>query len=214
MGPQNPNRPPGGIAGLSGNASDGTPLSVYERREHEAEQLLAAARREAEKIQADAYHAGFEQGEKAGEKLTQQKLEPLLQSFNALLSSMQQQRTELIRQYENDLIKVAFAIATQVVKHEIEHVPETLQHVVQAALLKVHDTQHLTLRLAPIDAQLLQQQLERGEPAGFPHEHLTLVADDTVGRGGCRVQTDAGDIDATIETQLRLLKCSLWNEED
>jgi flagellar biosynthesis/type III secretory pathway protein FliH len=43
--------------------------------------------------------------------------------------------------------------------------------------------------------------------------NVSIEGDFQIGRGGCKVLTDAGEIDATIETQIRLLKTILWSEE-
>lgn len=218
MGPQRPDRPAGGIVGARPLGRGERPLSELEMREMQIKQSLENAQRQAEAIQAEAYHAGFEQGERAGEKLVLQKLEPTIQTFLSLIDGLQRDRAALIEEHERELIKVAFMIAGKVLRRAVEMEPEQVEQVVRAALARVTGAQHVTLHLAPIDAQLIEQQMQRARQAAdsaallWPPENLTIVSDEEVARGGCRVETPTGDIDATIENQLRVLRTQLWDE--
>lgn len=212
MGPQHPQRPAGGFSGAGREGAPGETLTHLERCEREAASMLEEARRQADALQADAYREGFAQGERAGEKLAQQKGEPVVQAFQELIRSMQNERAELIRQYEQDLIKVAYAIAAQVLHATLEHEPEYLAGVVEAALAKVSNAQAITLKVSPYDHQLLDPLMRKRSGGAWPPPQMTIEADETIARGGCRVETETGDIDATIETQMRVLKNALWSE--
>lgn len=229
MGPQRTERPQGGFHGQQPGESPEM-LSHLERRRREAEEEAQrlvdearheaeamrreaeAMRREAEATQAAAYREGFAQGERAGEKLALQKTEPVMQALQELLNAVGLDRDNMIRQHEQELIKVAMVIAAQTLKTTIELQPEVVASVVEAALAKVGGAQEITLKLASHDYQLLEalRRKEGGTP--WPPAHVKIAPDETVGRGGCRIETEAGDIDATIETQLRIMKNALWGD--
>jgi len=204
--------PRGAFQGLAAGERAEPPLSHLERSELEARRLVESARAEAETIQRDAYHAGFEQGERAGRELALQKIEPTIQMFMNLIEGLKREREEQIRRHENELIKIAFLIAAHILRKQVELHPEVVREVVEAALAKVDRTQHVHLFLAPNDCQLIQQQLAFFESHGWPPEHLHLEPDPTITRGGCRVETETGNIDATIETQLKAMKTLLWDD--
>lgn len=212
-----PDRPKGGFAFdyKSSNTREHR-LSVIEQREQESVRLLEEAKLEAqriaERVQREAYEAGFEQGEKAGEKLAAQKAEPLVATLEQLIQALQQDRQRLIEHHEQDLIKIAFSIATEVLKTTLEMQPEVVSNVVEAALSKIATNQKIELCVSPLDYQLVHQYIEQREGEGWDREHFKIVTDENIGRGGCRVNTETGDIDATLETQLRVLKNILWNE--
>ena len=178
----------------------------------QARRLVEEAQARAEAIQRDAYHAGFEQGERAGNKLALQKLEPSMQTFQGLIEAIRQDRENMIRHYEGELIKVAFAIALQVVKKTIEMDPQTVTEVVKAGLAKVSKAQAVKLKISTHDLPLVEQFMaSRGDEPWLP-DHLTIEGDPEIERGGCRIITDSGEVDATIETQLRMLKGTLWED--
>lgn len=224
LGPQNPGRPQGGFQGCqAGQAAPDSGMSHLERRQLSAEQEASrlvedarrqadAIRREAEVIQRDAYREGFAQGERGGERLALQKAEPVIQSLTEITAAIGHERAAIIQQHDAELIKVAFVIATQVIKTAIELQPDVLQHVIEEALAKVSKAQDITLRISPLDHQMIAQLTHKHGGVAWPPPHVKIEPDDTVGRGGCRLETEAGDIDATIETQLRILKDALWGE--
>ena len=205
-----PTRPPAGFYGCTPGQPAAPPVTAMEQREHEAARTLDEARRQAEAIQRDAYHAGFEQGQRAGEKLAAQSIEPTLQAFRTLLESIGEDRARLIEEHRQELIKIAFALACAVLHRALELAPEAVADVVEAALVKAGRSREVTLQLSPHDRQLVDQQMKRRHGDAWPAAALTIEEDESVGRGGCRLLTETGDIDATIETQLRVLKTMLW----
>jgi flagellar assembly protein FliH len=211
LGSPHAGRPAGGFVGAQGSHAGPMP-SDLERREQEALQLIEAARRQAETIQRDAYHEGFAQGDRAGERLAAQKVEPVLQALQMLIDSLAREREALIQQYEAELIKVAFAIAGQVLHRQIDLAPEVVADVTAAALAKVACARAITIRVAPHDLKVLETQMRQRGGGAWPPAHVRIEEDETIGRGGCRLETDGGDIDATIETQMRVLRAQLWSE--
>jgi flagellar assembly protein FliH len=206
-----PDRPKGGFYNpTAGTAPSAPPLSRQQQREAEAGRLLEEAKTRAEVIQRDAYHAGFEQGERAGEKLAAQKLDPALQMLSDMIQAVSEQRDALIKQHESELIRIAFLIAEKVVHSAIQLEPRVVTEVVGAALEKVSKSQPVTILVSPKDLTLVQQHLSRARAGFLASEHVKLKADETVARGGCRLVTDTGDIDATIESQLKAFQSMLW----
>jgi flagellar biosynthesis/type III secretory pathway protein FliH len=43
---------------------------------------------------------------------------------------------------------------------------------------------------------------------------IKLAADDAIGRGGCVIETDFGDIDARIDQQLKVIGAAIRKETD
>lgn len=207
-------RPTGGIQGLGPGAQTGAAaLSTFEKRQREARDLLDQARAQAEKIQQEAYHKGFEQGEQAGMKLASQKVESVLRELQNLINGLQHERERLIREHESQLIRIAFAIAIRIVHREIEQENDVVLGVVRDALKKVVKADRVRVHVSPYDLDLLRQQMsESGIGDDFLSPQIELEGDFEITRGGCRIETGSGEIDATIQTQIELLKSILWHE--
>jgi flagellar assembly protein FliH len=214
LGKANPSRPAGGIAGhqLKPRHYE-SPGELLERSRVQADRIIKDADRQAESVQRDGYHAGFEQGEKAGAKLAHQKMEPVLDTLQKLIEVVSHDREQLIKKHEHELVKIAFSIALQVVRRQVEMEPDLINGIVAAALGKVSRSQHVTLKLNPKDHELLEQQKEKSELQHWREDHLQIELDDSIAPGGCRVVTEIGEIDALIDTQLHMIKNMLWEDQ-
>ena len=84
--------------------------------------------------------------------------------------------------------------------------------VLRAALQKVIKANRVMIKVSPYDLDLVQQSMsESALGPDWLREEIKIEADFEIARGGCKVLTDSGEIDATIETQLHLMKSILWN---
>lgn len=98
-------------------------------------------------------------------------------------------------------MKLAIAVAKKVVHREISVDRDIVQTLVHVALSRVAEKSGVTLCLNPEDySYLLERKAELGQSEG---RDIALLADKSIERGGCLIQTNCGDIDARIEEQFR-----------
>lgn len=208
--------PEGGIKGLASRPrreSARGALDELERRRIEAEQIVAKAKSEADRIQQEAYHEGFAQGEAAGAKLAEQKTEAAINSIATLVEAVPRERELFVERHGPDLIRIAISIAVRILHREIEADGEAVLRVAKAALNDVAGGQHVLLKVSPFDLEMLQRHMGEGDvKPGWLTGGVRLEGDFEIGRGGCMIVTDSGEIDATIEGQIRVLKTILASE--
>ncbi|WP_372679348.1 FliH/SctL family protein, partial [Desulfosarcina sp.] len=120
-------------------------------------------------------------------------------------------RQQDVDRMETETVRLALAIAKKVIGHEAEYGP-VIHHVLKAAMKKVVDTRHLTVRLNPQDIDTVngfKQELILADDFGA---HLRLEADEAILRGGCIIETKLGDLDARIDQQIKIIE-DLLNEQ-
>ena len=71
-------------------------------------------------------------------------------------------------------------------------------------------TRHIELHLDPADVALVRSVL----PADHPGPPVTIVADASVGPGGCIVDTEQASVDATVASRWRRLLAGLGRTDD
>ncbi len=112
------------------------------------------------------------------------------------------------------VLELACELARQVLRHEISSNPNALLPVIREALgLLFADSQGATVRLNPVDLDVLQDIL-REEYPGLP---LKLQADAGITRGGCLVESAGAVIDGRLEKRWaraigRLGQNQAWEE--
>jgi len=99
------------------------------------------------------------------------------------------------------MVGLALDIARQVVKAELKQNPEVVRQVLTNAIRRITDKENVRVRVSVLDAphvkEIRQDLLEIVDGL----RHLEINDDRRVGAGGCVIETNAGTIDAKIETQ-------------
>lgn len=149
---------------------------------------------------ADGHATGLEAGRTAGyeEGLALARAEA--ERIAALGENLQQSLQQLDQEIGEHLLAVAIEIAAQVVRQSLRVQPELLLPVVREAIaaMPLHHG-HPGLYLNPADALLVRTHL--GEH--LAHNGWRIIEDINVTSGGCRVESGASEIDATLETRWR-----------
>ncbi len=168
------------------------------------ERILKQVREKALEIEKEAYEKGFVQGEKDGAELGRKRWETVFDSFRQLASELGRLHQDLYRRYEREMVLLVFALAKKVLHMDLPLREETIQETLRAAFQYVVDPRKVTIHLHPKDRQHLMahpEGLAWGPKGGEGHK-IQFLADPTVTRGGCFLETSFGEIDATLETQL------------
>ena len=98
--------------------------------------------------------------------------------------------------------------AARIVRQQIELDHEVALRAARELLQRAAAGARVVVRLSPSDHALVQERLDGlAETSGL--DGVRLRVDPTVTPGGCVVETDAGSLDARIETQLERIAAAL-----
>ncbi|MDJ0782910.1 MAG: FliH/SctL family protein [Desulfosarcinaceae bacterium] len=153
-----------------------------------------------------ARQEGYAAGMEAGQKAAAESLAPVIQALQSAVAAMASTEAQLTGQAEKAVVELSLAIARKVIPHAIGELPQALPSVLNQALAKVMDTNRLNIRVNPDDLARLKDSQNLLDLPTIDPARLTWSADPGIGRGGCIVETDFGDIDARIEHQLMLIE--------
>jgi flagellar biosynthesis/type III secretory pathway protein FliH len=152
-------------------------------------------------LEKTAYENGFLQGEKAGLEIAEKKVEAVMRRYSDAIFEVSKLRSFLYAQVEREVVKLAVEVAKKIIHREINADPEIIQTLVRVALGHVAEKSAVTIHLNPADySYLLGQRAELSQAEG---RDIALLADKSIERGGCLIQTECGDIDARIEEKFR-----------
>lgn len=161
-----------------------------------AEPVLQPTVRDLEALEQQArdegYAAGHAEGLAAARELTQARLARL----DALLDAAARPLQAMDERVELELARLAMTVARQVLSHELRTSPDLVVEAVrQAALALPAASGSLRVRLHADDLALLRQ-------LGAAEEHWQLLADPTLQRGDCLLESERSRLDARVETRL------------
>jgi len=176
---------------LGGEAQAAAPSAPAEPTAEEWRAKLAAARQA-------GYQDGYRDGLVALEAFKQTYASQVTAQLGALTGAYQRELDALQQQMALAVAAAAAQVARQVVRAELASRPELVATVAQEAIATLlMSARHITLRVHPDDHSLVA--LGTGE--ALAARGARLVADATLARGGCLVESDIGAIDATLQTR-------------
>ena len=100
------------------------------------------------------------------------------------------------------MVALALDIARQVIKTEVSQNPAVVQAVLANALRRITDKDNVRVRVSVSDAPRVKEAREDLMEIVDGLRFLEIMEDRRVGDGGCVIETNAGTIDAKIETQI------------
>ena len=167
-------------------------------------QLDELAQLESDRIEAlrlsreGGYQDGYRDGLEALENFKQSFASQTSAQVGTIVAQLQGQFDALEQDLAQRLAGIALDLARQVVRTELRIQPALVVAVAQDALSTLLvSARHITLRLHPDDQALVAA----GCAELLAARQVRLVADAQIERGGCRVESDIGVIDASVATR-------------
>ena len=194
---------------------------------NEAEAVLEAARVEAELVRQQAFETARQDGreqaagdleseiEQRASQLVEERFGEQLSRFIAVTSQLQELDKTQLGRWQNTATELAIAIAGKLVRRQLDVRPENAAEMIATALQFSAGSRRVEVRLHPEDLEMLNgdQALAVSSGLAVLPEGL-LVADGTLERGDCLVQTVDGRVDARLETLLERITTELLDVDD
>lgn len=156
--------------------------------------------------QREGYEAGYREGREAARRDGEVQLAAQGRHLGEVITAAHAELGRLDRELADGLLALAMRIAEQVVRASLDVRPELMLGIVEDALRQIaHSSQPSRLILHPDDAALLTTSLA----TQLETCHCTITPDPSLARGGCRIESAHGGIDATLETRWQRMAMAL-----
>jgi len=159
----------------------------------------------------DYYRMGFREGqEKTRRDLEQDYSNKLIRKYEEVYNILQQYDENLLemeKAFESLVIETAYEIAKKIVYREIDD-RTIINENVKVAVNKIIGANEVRLKLNPQDIEELNTDSKNLlNTSSF--NKIKIEGDDRIEKGGCLIETEIGNVDARISTQLTELKRKL-----
>jgi flagellar assembly protein FliH len=194
--------------------------SLKREAQDEAEKIIAEAQQKAREIE-NASRMAFEaerkeaeeQGRAAGRETGfaegKAEVERLIQRTQVVLERAQDKRAEILAETEQAIIDLVLLISRKVIKVISENQRNVVISNVIQALRKVKGRGNIIIRVNMVDVKLTTEHIKDFIQLVEGSKSLQVVEDSTVDPGGCIIETDFGEIDARISSQLAELEAKI-----
>lgn len=159
----------------------------------------------------DYYRMGFREGqEKTRRDLEQDYSNKLIRKYEEVYNILQQYDENLLemeKAFESLVIETAYEIAKKIVYREIDD-RTIINENVKVAVNKIIGANEVRLKLNPQDVEELNTDSKNLlNTSSF--NKIKIEGDDRIEKGGCLIETEIGNVDARVSTQLTELKRKL-----
>ncbi len=164
-----------------------------------------------EKAYKDGYARGMKEGRDAAILIAQQQLKHETHALRNLATSFQQAQQQQSDSAAQDLLSLALEVAKAMIKVELKIRPEAALPIIEEAIGMLPSIKKpLRLIVHPGDAAILAQHIM----ADLQELGWTMVEDDRIEPGGCRIETAVNTVDATIENRWMRISEALGRPND
>jgi flagellar assembly protein FliH len=162
---------------------------------------LAAAEQE-------AFVRGYAEGERDGLRALADRTDAVMARLGETIQEVSSLRLGMLHRAEREAVRLALAMAEQIVRREVDRDPALLVSIARKAIHRLGETTVATIHLHPDDLAAA-----RLEPGTQPGSSVTLATDPALTRGSCVVRSAFGTIDAGIDAQVRELSRAMLDPD-
>jgi flagellar assembly protein FliH len=164
----------------------------------------------------EGYDAGFAEGHAAGYKQGVAQAVEEAHRLQLLLASVEDAIQRFGQATSEELLTLSLEISKQILRQALSVRPELLLPIVRNVMESIpQHSQHPLLQMHPDDAALVKMHMQTEIALGG----WKIIEDQRIERGGCRIETAAAEIDATLANRWQKLAAALgkdmsWLEDD
>jgi flagellar assembly protein FliH len=171
----------------------------------DSRERLAQLQQQHEQRAREAHAAGLREGEAAGRQRAAAELQPAIDRLARSIEEIGGLRARLRAEAEADLVQLSLAIARRVIRRELAIDPEALHGLVLGALEKLRGQEISRVRVHPAHAALVTESLRQNSASA----KVEVIADSSRELGTVIFETQRGNLDASVESQLQEIERGL-----
>ncbi len=186
---------------------------IRQEAEDEAKRIIDEAKKKAQEIEneiqvkvdeieKEAYERGYKEGHERGYQEGREEVKRLVDRLHTIISKAIEKRNEIIEESETQIINLVLLIAKKVIKVISENQKNVVINNVVQALRKLKSRGDVVIRVNLADLELTSEHIKDFMSMVENVKSISVLEDSSVDRGGCIIETDFGQIDARISSQL------------
>ena len=164
--------------------------------------LVSRAQEESENIKKSAFEEGYRLGlEKANNDI---------QNFKNEFAKFMNARKDVFEYIAPDILEISVDIAKKIIKKELETDPQVLINTIIDVLRTVSKNEaKITIKVHPQSVQFVKDTIPNITYQFGIESKINILSDPSIEEGGCVLQTNNGIVDASIDTQVEIIKKAL-----
>lgn len=178
----------------------------------EREAILSQAKEEAKDLRKLAQLEGYAAGETEALDEARTRAEAEKQQFQALIDSTNAQRDIMINDLDDGIRGLVMEIVKKVIRIKLDESDEVFCGLVEDMVAEFHAADDLTVRISAADYTAHFGPDWKPEGRRKDDGRITLIQDEDLNLGDCRIESATAVIDCSIDKQLGVVEDALYSE--
>jgi len=120
----------------------------------------------------------------------------------------------ILKNNTSEIHALVMTIAAKIIRHSIEEQSETILATIKDAIHLAVKSDKFQIRVNPNDLEILKDKKKEILDEISSLDNIVIKADSTIERGGCLLESVSCTVDATISSQLQVIKEALQSSDD
>lgn len=164
--------------------------------------LISRAQEEADSIRETAAKEGY----KAGLEQAESDIVALREKIADFVSA----KKEVFEYIAPDILEISVDIAQKIIKREVSQNPQIILDSILDVMKTISKEENrITVKVNPLQADLVKTELPDYISSMGIEAKINVVGDESIAEGGCILNTNNGIVDASLDTQLDIIKEAL-----
>ena len=190
---------------------------LVKQREAEKKAFEEQMTQESEKIRAEAYQTGYDDGYKQGYVVITNELEEKVHVVDDFAKAQFDLKANIIKSSELDIINLVLEIAKKVCTESIKFNPEIIKVLTENAIKELKDKEEITVIVNPKLLDILNSISDRLKEEIPQLKNIKIIEDNAVSADGVIVESVLTRVDSRVKSQISEIAEKLfesYNSED
>ena len=179
--------------------------ALLAQAQQQAGQIISQATAQAQQLQEEARQKGLAQGEKTGRQQGREEFQAAIRQAQGLMEEMRGECQRFYDESSETIYAMALAMTEQIINHQVDSENGIVVDIARRLLEKARNGKRFILKCNPLDVPILTESMDLLTAVNGGRE-IELEDERSLSRGGCRLETDYGILDGTMESQLEQLR--------
>ncbi len=175
---------------------------IVENANIETNKYIQEANSKTAEIIEDARKTGYEEGYIEGKKIADE----LIREANIYKKEYLNQKDNILNQTESDIVTLVLNICSKIIGKTIDEDSEAILDIIFKGINSLNARESLTIRVSKEDYDVVEMSKERILAMANLVEDIEIKSDISLKPGGCIIETSKGNVDVSIDTQLKEIK--------
>lgn len=155
-----------------------------------------------EAIRNEAFASGVDIGRKEAEE----DFENGVNTFLCICNELDRLRETILKNSITEMKELVMDISEKIIRHSVAEQEETIVATIKEAIQLAVKSDEIQIQINPDDLKCIEKKKQEIIDSISGLENIMLQSDATVERGGCKLESTCCTVDATLSSQIKVIR--------